>query len=131
MRHHSTGPLRRADDAGDEEGRRPGELAGRPALDHLVQGAEAQPCAGQVPVEGRHTERQRGPPHPPAGLETRDLPPEILTPAIGKRHPLPGTQHAQLRSPHSCVFTFCSRTRMSQSAADCSVRDDSLPGCSR
>jgi hypothetical protein len=71
--------------AGDEEGRGPGELRGRTSLDHLVQCTKRQPALRKPLIDGRETKGER-PVVVPAALQTHDL-----VPQIGKLCPLPGT----------------------------------------
>ncbi len=63
-------------------------------LSYLVKRVEGEPAAGQMAVNGTHSEGQRGAMRPPPRLQAPDLAPEF-----GKRLPLPSMRHAQLHAP--------------------------------
>lgn len=72
-------------DPGHEEGRSPGELGGRPLLDHLVQRAKSEPALRKALIDGGDGEGQRAAPVASAS-QALDL-----VPQIGKGRLLPGT----------------------------------------
>jgi hypothetical protein len=106
------GPIQTGSDAGDEKRCGSGEFCRLPTLYHFMQGPECEAAARKMLVHRRDLERQRG-----LAPMLSSQPLDLLA-QIGKRHPLPGTQHTlPISFGNSGRFLFCSHLPQSQSAA--------------